>query len=157
MRLLELKTSSGSIVCGSPVAAGRCDAVHTPAAPRRERKEIAPAWLVPGLQVVRTAPEGSGEGSGGRSGLDNSLGRSVVPCCIGDRSSAPTFSNVRWQPWARQVGVFASCADLPEAPAPPQHRTGNAQQCRRHKALMGHTAAGCFPSTRVGRRLLCST
>jgi hypothetical protein len=36
------------------------------------------------------------------------------------------------------------------APAPPQQRTGNAQQCRRHKALMRHTAAGCFPSTRVG-------
>jgi hypothetical protein len=28
-----------------------------------------------------------------------------------------------------------------------QQRTGNAQQCRRHKALMQHTAASCFPST----------
>jgi hypothetical protein len=38
---------------------------------------------------------------------------------------------------------------LPEAPAPPQQRTGNAQQRRRHKALMRHTAARCFPSTRA--------
>ena len=37
---------------------------------------------------------------------------------------------------------------MPEAPAPPQQKTGNAQQCRRYKALMRHTAAGCFPSTR---------
>src|SRR6516165_7486132 len=33
----------------------------------------------------------------------------------------------------------------PEAPAPPQQRTGNAQQCRRRKALMRNTAASCFP------------
>jgi hypothetical protein len=36
---------------------------------------------------------------------------------------------------------------LPGTPAPPQQRTGNAQQRRRHKALMRNTAAGCFPST----------
>src|SRR6516165_5857700 len=30
---------------------------------------------------------------------------------------------------------------LPGTPAPPQHKTGNAQQCRRHKGLMRHTAA----------------
>ena len=27
-------------------------------------------------------------------------------------------------------------------------QTGNAQQCRRHRALMRHTAANCFPSAR---------
>jgi hypothetical protein len=40
----------------------------------------------------------------------------------------------------------------PLAPAPPQQRTGKAQQCRRHKALMRHTAASWFPSTRVALR-----
>src|SRR6516225_2985950 len=40
----------------------------------------------------------------------------------------------------------------PSASAPPQHKTGNAQQCRRRKGLMRHTAVSCFPSTRVALR-----
>jgi len=35
----------------------------------------------------------------------------------------------------------------------PNPQTANAQQCRYHKALMRNTAASCFPSTRVTRRL----
>ena len=42
---------------------------------------------------------------------------------------------------------------LPEAPTPPQHKTGNAQQCSRRKGLMRHTAASCFPSRIAGGRL----
>jgi hypothetical protein len=44
---------------------------------------------------------------------------------------------------------YAGCLLLAEAPTPPQQRTGNPQQCRRHKALVRHTAASCFLSTRV--------
>jgi hypothetical protein len=42
---------------------------------------------------------------------------------------------------------LAECR-LSEAPAPPHHRTSNAQQCRRRKGLMRHTAASCFPCQR---------
>ena len=40
---------------------------------------------------------------------------------------------------------------LSGAPAPPQQKTGSAQQCGRHKALMHNTAGELFPSNE-GRR-----
>jgi pimeloyl-ACP methyl ester carboxylesterase len=36
---------------------------------------------------------------------------------------------------------------FPRAPAPPQRKTGNAQQCRRRRGLMRNTTARCFPSS----------
>ena len=45
--------------------------------------------------------------------------------------------------------VLVACGQpecLSEAPTPPQQKTGNPQQCRRHKALIRHTEASCFPS-----------
>jgi hypothetical protein len=42
-------------------------------------------------------------------------------------------------------------AGLAGAPAPPQHKTSNAQHCRRHNALIRNAAASCFPSTPVRR------
>jgi len=45
-------------------------------------------------------------------------------------------------------GTGVEILALPEAPAPPQHKTSNAQQRRRHKALMRNTTGGLFPNQR---------
>ena len=65
----------------------------------------------------------------------------------------PSFSATWEKPGVEGTG--AEILALPEAPTPPQQQTGNAQQFRRHKALMRNTAASCFPSTRARDRLPC--
>jgi hypothetical protein len=51
-----------------------------------------------------------------------------------------------------EFGKAAGC-DVSQARRPSAAETVNGQQCRRHKALMRHTAANCFSSTRVALRL----
>ena len=71
------------------------------------------------------------------------------------RAGSPiAFPQTLRSPWEPSRGLFfLSCLTLEG-----QGRSSSkqaAQQCRRHKGLMRNTAASCFPSTRVGGRLLC--
>ena len=56
-----------------------------------------------------------------------------------------------------QLWQVAARGTLPSASAPPQLKTGNAQQCRRRNGLMRHTAASCSPiNARVRGRCECN-
>jgi hypothetical protein len=58
----------------------------------------------------------------------------------------------RREPSHYRYEALCRLEELPGTPAPPQRRTGNAQQCRSRKALMRNTAASCFSSARVALR-----